>query len=78
MGDSLMDDELKEMIWCTRKGSQIEKIRIKRANDLITKKDGDRVKKDKDLLNVFFQILLTHNTKSSNMQTSHQPNTLQN
>ena len=32
LGDSLMDDELKEMIWCTRKGSQIEKIRIKRAH----------------------------------------------
>jgi hypothetical protein len=31
---------------------------------LITEQDRDRVKKDKDLLNAFLKILLTHNTPS--------------
>jgi hypothetical protein len=41
------------------------------------KKDRDKTKKDKDLLNAFLKILLTHKTKSSNKQTSHHPNARQ-
>ena len=76
-----MDDKPKRGDWSRRKGpweSPNEKIRIKRAKNLITEKDRDRAKKYKDLLNAFFKILLTHNTKSSNKQTSYQPNALQN
>jgi hypothetical protein len=74
--DRLIDDKPKEGDWSRRKGPW--EFLNDWSRDLITEKDRDRTKKDKDLLNAFLKILLTHNIKSSNKQTTHHPTRRQN
>ena len=76
--DRLMDDKPKGVIGA--KVKDLRNLQMKRlgSREPRIEKDRDRAKKDKDLLNAFFNILLTHNTKSSNKQTSHHLNSRQN